>query len=43
MPTLITLSALLWLLAFALFSWRYLPILLGPSVSFSDRLKSGQG
>ena len=43
MLPLITLSALLWLLAFALFSWRYLPILLGPSVSFSDRLKAGQG
>jgi uncharacterized protein involved in response to NO len=43
MPPLITLSALLWLLAFALFSWRYLPILLGPSVSFNDRLKAGQG
>lgn len=43
MQVLITLSAMLWLLAFGLFSWRYLPILLGPSLSFSDRLKGGQG
>lgn len=40
MMALISISALLWLLAFALFAWRYLPILLGPSVSFSDRLKA---
>lgn len=40
MMALISVSALLWLLAFALFAWRYLPILLGPSVSFSDRLKA---
>lgn len=43
MMTLISLSALLWLLAFALFAWRYLPILLGPSLSFSDRLKAQKG
>ena len=43
MLPLITLSGLLWLLAFVLFSWRYLPILLGPAVSFSERLKAGQG
>ncbi|GAA0681184.1 NnrS family protein [Marinobacterium maritimum] len=40
MMNLIIASALFWLLAFALFAWRYLPILLGPSLSFSDRLKA---
>ncbi len=39
MMTLILVSGVLWLLAFALFAWRYLPILLGPSLSFSERLK----
>ncbi len=40
MMNLVIVSALCWLLAFALFAWRYLPILLGPSLSFSDRLKA---
>ncbi|MBV0932747.1 NnrS family protein [Marinobacterium weihaiense] len=40
MMALIMVSGLLWLLAFALFAWRYLPILLGPSVPFSERLKA---
>ncbi len=40
MASLIIASALLWLLAFTLFAWRYLPILLGPSLSFSDRLRA---
>lgn len=43
MMMLILASALLWLLAFGLFAWRYLPILLGPSLSFSARLKAQQG
>ena len=37
---LIDLSGLIWILAFGLFAWRYLPILLGPSISFSERLKA---
>ncbi len=43
MMSLIIVSAVLWLLAFALFAWRYLPILLGPSISFSERLKRQPG
>ncbi|GAA0787233.1 NnrS family protein [Marinobacterium sediminicola] len=38
--SLLMLAGLLWLMAFAFFAWRYLPILLGPSLSFSDRLKA---
>lgn len=40
MMQLIVISGLLWLFAFGCFAWRYLPILLGPSVSFSERLKT---
>lgn len=36
---LLMLSGMLWLLAFALFAWRYLPILLGPEESLSLALK----
>ncbi|PSL16718.1 uncharacterized protein involved in response to NO [Marinobacterium halophilum] len=43
MMTLVLVSGGLWLLAFGLFGWRYLPILLGPSLSFSERLKAEQG
>lgn len=39
MMALVMVSGVLWLLAFVLFAWRYLPILLGPSLSFSERLK----
>lgn len=40
MMVLILTAGVFWLLAFALFAWRYLPILLSPSLSFAERLKA---